>query len=354
MARPDAPIEKIDTMTRAAKLLAMTAGTAIIGLNTAPAVAEGTSAGTTISNTATVDYRVGGVDQIEETASDSFVVDRKVTFVINRVLDPVTTVAPGQTNTVITFDVTNLSNDTIDLALAAAQLTGDDFDADNVRIFIGAANAIFDGSQTQSGLIDELPEDETRRVFLVSDIPLGRANGDIANLTLAATAYAGGASGQGALLTNTAGANTAGLETVLAEAADAEGGSANDGVFTARGTYEVFAATLSVAKTSRVVEDPVNGTTNPKAIPGAVIEYCIAVSNAAGSAAATNVVVTDVLPDDLTFVAGSIRVDGTLDGSGLCAGGNAAGSITGRTITAPLSDVAASDTRTAAFRATIN
>lgn len=341
-------------MTRAAKLLAMTAGTAIIGLQATPALAEGTRVGTTISNTATVDYRVGGIDQTEETASDSFEVDRKVTFVINRVLDPVTVVSPGEANAVITFDVTNLSNDTIDLALAAAQLTGDDFNADNVRIFIGAANAVYDGSQTQSSLIDELPEDETRRVFLVSDIPLGRANGAIANLTLAGTAYAGGAPGQGALLTSSAGANTAGVETVLAEAADAEGGSANNGVYTARGTYEVSAATLSVAKTSRVVEDPVNGTSNPKAIPGAVVEYCIAVSNAAGSATATNVVVTDVLPDDLTFVAGSISVDGALDGSGQCTGGVSAGSITGRTITAPLSDVAANDTRTAAFRATIN
>lgn len=341
-------------MTPASKLLAVATGTAMIGLQTAPAFAEGTDVGTTITNTATVDFRVGGVDQTEVIASDSFAVDRKVNFLVTRVLDPATTVVPGESDAVITFDVTNLSNDTIDLALTAAQLSGDDFNTDNVRIYIGAANAVYNGSQTQSSLIDNLAEDATVRVFIVSDIPIDRANEEIANLTLSATAYAGGTAGQGALLTNTSGANTSAVETVLADAADAEGGSAGDGVYTAGGTYSVSAATLTVTKSSRVLNDPVNGSTNPKAIPGATIEYCIAVSNAANSATATNVAVTDVLAGDLTFVAGSIRVDGTLDGSGQCTGGTAGGSISGQTITAPLSDVAASQTRTAAFRATIN
>ncbi|MHA7818783.1 MAG: proprotein convertase P-domain-containing protein [Erythrobacter sp.] len=37
--------------------------------------------------------------------------------------------------------------------------------------------------------------------------------------------------------------------------------------------------TLSVSKVSSVISDPVNGTTNPKAIPGATIEYLITVTN---------------------------------------------------------------------------
>ncbi len=37
--------------------------------------------------------------------------------------------------------------------------------------------------------------------------------------------------------------------------------------------------TLSVTKFSSVISDPVNGTTNPKAIPGALVEYLITVSN---------------------------------------------------------------------------
>jgi uncharacterized repeat protein (TIGR01451 family) len=155
------------------------------------------------------------------------------------------------------------------------------------------------------------------------------------------------------VFTATPGANTSGVDTVLADEAGSDD-SANDGVFTARGSYTVSAAELTVIKTNRVIEDPVTGTDNPKAIPGAVVEYCVAVSNAAGGAPATNVVVTDVLPDDLTFVPDSIRVNGALDGANQCTGGDPGGSIAGRTITAPLSDIAGNETRTAAFRATIN
>jgi uncharacterized repeat protein (TIGR01451 family) len=62
-------------------------------------------------------------------------------------------------------------------------------------------------------------------------------------------------------------------------------------------------ANLSVTKISSVVSDGVSGS-NPKAISGAVMRYCILVSNA-GSATATNVVVGDAMPTNMTYVAGS-------------------------------------------------
>ncbi len=254
----------------------------------------------------------------------------------------------------IAFDVTNLSNDTIDLVLAVTQASGDAFDTANVTIHVDDGNRVFDVGDVATTLIDEIVQDTTRRVFVVSDIPLDRDNGDVANLTLSARAHGGATPGaQGAVIVPTPGNNTAGIDTVLGDGAGPED-SARDGLYTARGSYTVAAAVLSVSKASRVLEDPVNGATGPKAIPGALIEYCIVVSNAAGSSTATNVVVTDVLPADLSFATGSIRVNGTLDASGNCTGGVSAGSISGRTITAPLNDIAASETRTASFRATIN
>lgn len=62
--------------------------------------------------------------------------------------------------------------------------------------------------------------------------------------------------------------------------------------------------TLSVTKISNVVSDGVSAS-NPKALPGAVMRYCILISNA-GSATSTNVVATDTLPSNLGFVAGSM------------------------------------------------
>lgn len=64
--------------------------------------------------------------------------------------------------------------------------------------------------------------------------------------------------------------------------------------------------TLNVTKNSTVVSDPVNGTTNPKAMPGALIRYCVTVANT-GTVAASTVVATDTLPADVTYVPNSLR-----------------------------------------------
>jgi uncharacterized repeat protein (TIGR01451 family) len=64
-------------------------------------------------------------------------------------------------------------------------------------------------------------------------------------------------------------------------------------------------ANLSVTKISTVATDYVSAS-NPKAIPGALITYCIFVSNP-GSGTATSVSITDPLPANVTFVPGSIR-----------------------------------------------
>lgn len=342
-------------MTCRSRLAALVAGTGLIVLQAAPVLAAGTTVGTTITNTATVDYRVGGVQQTQAAASNSFTVDRKVNLTVTLVGGPATSVVPGQTGAVITFDVANLSNATIDAVLAVTQAaSGDNFNANNVRVFVDDGDGVFDAGDVQTTLIDEIAADAVMRVFVVSDIPLDRVNNDLANLTLAAVAHAGGTPGsQGAVLTATSGGNTGGIDTVLADGAGSDD-NANDGTFTARGSYSVTAATLTVTKTSRVVQDPVNGTTNPKAIPGAQVEYCVAVSNAAGSALATNIVVTDVVSADLAIVAGSLRINGALDGSNNCIGGDPGGSVAGQTVTAPLGDVAGGVTRTAAFRVTIN
>lgn len=213
---------KAQTMNRCSKLAALAAGTAMIALQTAPAAAEGTTAGTTITNTATVDYRVGGVDQTEVVAADSFDVDRKVNFLVTRVSTPTTSVVPGQNNAVIAFDVTNLSNATIDIALVVSQASGDDFDAGNVAIYLDDGNGSFDGTETVITTIDEIAEDATVRVLVVANIDLARTNGEVASLILEGTAREGGAaSSQGAVITSAAGANTAGVETVLADAAGA-------------------------------------------------------------------------------------------------------------------------------------
>ena len=70
--------------------------------------------------------------------------------------------------------------------------------------------------------------------------------------------------------------------------------------------------TSNLTKESAVISDPLNGTTNPKAIPGAVVEYTITLTNT-GTADATNVVITDVIPADTTYIADTLMV--AMDGA---------------------------------------
>jgi uncharacterized repeat protein (TIGR01451 family) len=83
-------------------------------------------------------------------------------------------------------------------------------------------------------------------------------------------------------------------------------------------------ATLSITKTSSVISDPTNGATDPKMIPGAVVQYCILASNA-GSGTTANVVITDSLPANVTYVTGSMTSATSCAGAGTAEDENATG-----------------------------
>ncbi len=63
-------------------------------------------------------------------------------------------------------------------------------------------------------------------------------------------------------------------------------------------------ANLSVTKISTVISDGVSAS-NPKALPGAIVRYCILVSNA-GSATATNITILDAIPATAIYIPGSM------------------------------------------------
>jgi uncharacterized repeat protein (TIGR01451 family) len=329
-----------------------------------PAMASGTTAGSTITNTVQVNYQVGGVAQTAVSASDTFTVDRKVNVTVAEVGTTTVSVSPGQTSAVTTFSVTNLSNATLDFALTAAQQTGgagahsntDNFDVTNVKVYVDTnGNGTYDAGDTQVTYLDELAADTSKTVFVVSDIPVNRVTGDVAVVTLTATGREGGAAGtQGAALVQTTTANTAAMDTVFADGAGATD-AARDASFSAKDDYTVLAAALTVTKVSSVISDPLNGTTNPKLIPGAVVQYCITVKNAAGGASATGINVSDLLPTTTTYQSSTgILVNGTVTGTTCNADGTAGGNFAAGTVTATIPTVAAGDARTVVFRVTIN
>ena len=76
---------------------------------------------------------------------------------------------------------------------------------------------------------------------------------------------------------------------------------------------------LAATKVSAVITDPVNGTTNPKFIPGALVEYTIGVSNTGVSPTDTGTIsIVDTVPADTKFCIASISGAGPvrfIDGS---------------------------------------
>ena len=119
---------------------------------------------------------------------------------------------------------------------------------------------------------------------------------------------------------------------------------------------------LGVTKMSTLISDPVNGTSNPRAIPGAIMEYCILVQNP-GSATATNIVGTDTLPATLTYNMGSILSGTTCAGATTAEDDDAAGadesdphgaSISGSVLTATAATLGPGAGFALKFRTTIN
>ena len=327
--------------------------------------AAGTTSGSTITNVATVNFAVGGVAQTPVTGTNTFTVDRRITLTVTEPGNATTSVSPGQLAAVTTFLVTNTSNAPLDLGLTLVQPVGgtaahggtDNFDVTLPLLFVDTnGNGTYDaGTDTAVTYLDEVPADASRTVFVVANIPIGQTNGNVAGVTLTAQAREPGVAGtQGVVVTQTAGANTAGVDTVFADTAGATD-AARDGQFSARDDYTVSAAALTATKTATIISDPQNGTTNPKMIPGATVEYCIQIANAAGGASAANVIVTDPIPANTTYDSGFGIYTGATVAAGVCTlGTNPSGSFASNTVTSGAITIAAGATTGVRFRVTIN
>lgn len=118
---------------------------------------------------------------------------------------------------------------------------------------------------------------------------------------------------------------------------------------------------LSVTKVSTVVSDGVSAS-NPKAVPTAILRYCILVSNS-GSATATNIAVADAIPATVTFVPGTLLSGTTCAGTTTAEDDNATGadesdpfgvSVTGTMLTGTAASLGPAAAFAIAFNATVN
>ena len=74
----------------------------------------------------------------------------------------------------------------------------------------------------------------------------------------------------------------------------------------------VVAPSITILKSSMVVSDPVNGSTNPKAIPGATVLYSVQVTNQGlGTPDVDSMIITDPIPANTTLIGPVTFTDGT-------------------------------------------
>ena len=260
------------------------------------ALAAGTASGTTISNTATVEYQVATDTRTATGLAPDITVDNRVDLTVANTGN--VSVVPGSTNQVLTYTVRNDGNTPQGYSLTAINAAGNAFDMTNVRIYIeDGTTAGFqigeDTLYTMGNYVFDLAADATSvNLYVVADTPVTALNTETANIHLQATTLeAGGAP------ISAAGGPTAGVDIVFA---DGDGPALldtdRDGTFSSEATYAVTSALLSATKTITNTSDEWNAT-GGFAIPGAVVRYQITVtSGGTGTVDADSVVVSDPVP----------------------------------------------------------
>jgi hypothetical protein len=295
-------------------VLLIVAIAAVLAPQLASAAQQGTASSTQINNKASLLYTAGTITQtvIESSptgnttagvgagTNTSFYVANKVNPVVASLGN--TSVLPGSTSQVLTYTITNMGNTTQRYALSTSA-------SGTAPTTLHGSNGIYanDGvtAYVDASTFGDIASGNTITVKVLADTSLAGTNGQTETFNLIATTVNAGTlvpttATSGAANLQNSGAN---VDVVFADAAGSADG-ANDGKHSASGVYTVSAPMLTVTKTTAVYSDPVNGTTNPKAIPQAVMTYTITIANAAGAGqAATSVTITDPIPTNTTFKA---------------------------------------------------
>ena len=260
--------------------------------------AAGTAAGTPITNKATATYTVGTKTVTQDSNTNTVTVAQilNVTVAWQDAADVV--VHPGDTNKALLFRVTNTGNgpDSFTLAGLSTAIPGSSFDPTLVDLYFDTnGNGQYDAGvdvQYIPGTNDpSLAADASVRILVINNIPLGPADGDLGKSRLTATSKIG----HGAAGLIIAGAGVSGTDAVVGST----GASA-----ASVGNYVVSNVVVSITKTS-TVDDQFGGH---EPVPGATVHYTIEVV-VSGSGTAASMVITDPLPANTAYKAGTLSLN---------------------------------------------
>lgn len=283
------------------KLLSMAA---IIALAAVSVNAAGTAVNTEVKNTATLSFSVSGVAQTDVTSNeDSFVVDKKIDFLLTHDDDPKhLVVVANKQDAQRSFTLTNESNAPQKYRLDVSNLAGKIYDSKTDSAEMQNLEISIDGGTTWTAATKataELAADATLAVLVRGDVLADATDAQVMNVQLEAVAIK--SDGTEEQSTTTADSKSS-VDTVLAEGTSGASDFENtgfDGKYSAWAGYLINTPNVALKKLSCVWKDEVTSPdTNAKRIPGATIVYVFDLHNAGTTTDATGVTLKDTLSTD--------------------------------------------------------
>lgn len=247
---------------------------------------KGVAAGTTITNTAKLSYKMNGSLILTQSNSNTITVDQVIS--LNMVCQNTTPVyvQKGETQRVLTLMLSNTGNGKDHYNLTT-DTNSSATDVSNRQIWLDDGDGIFNAaSDTQIGDIN-LTADSNATLFFVSDIP--------ANASWSDTHH--GIRAESDIVSGTTPGSAVNLGSYYAV------NGTDGGVESALCTYHLVDVSLQLDKNATL--------SSPHLYIGTTIHYTIRAS-VIGTGTLKDVSVTDAIPAGTTYVANSLKLDGTL------------------------------------------
>ena len=321
--------------------------------------AQGSLAGTNIANTVSVSYNIDGNAQtpIESSPQGNsnpgvgnghateFLVDRKIDVIVTSNGDSNVTLGDSQAE--LNFTVLNEGNDSQEFALSSNNtLSADEFDTSNCHITVTAITGtpLAGVILPTSGSI-KLKADQQASVSIQCDIPLQNAGQAITagNTSLLSLLALADKNADGSAVLETTGVDTKNsIDTVFSDGVGTDD-VIHDASHSARAKYialnsnEPTPPTLSIDKAILSVQDVNGGNT---AVTGSEVTYEIVISTT-GTGTIDNVVITDPTPAEMSYKAGSIKLDNTAISDGADGDSGDFGVSSAETVTVNLGSITA-------------
>jgi uncharacterized cupredoxin-like copper-binding protein len=253
------------------KVLAITLLGAVAMTNTA--MASGTTAGTKISNTPTLTYSMGGANKSLKAPVSSYVVDKVINFTLTRSEATEHKVVAGRTK-IVEFKLTNIGNSKENFKLSKwHNVHNVKFLSKKFYVDVNGNGVLDKAEKVDNAFVKNLSMDKSRKIWMELKIDPKAVIGKRSDSGILAQAVNRSLKPYVASAKNTMNKE----DIVFADGrVYAPVDKARDGKMSMWYGFTIIQdvnnVKLNIVKEyERVVKDPVNGTRNPKAIPGAQV-----------------------------------------------------------------------------------